>query len=84
VAESEALAPEDRARERLVFSLRRLEGVDRTAFAAQSGFEIDRLIGEPLARFVAQGLLADDGRRVRLTREGLFVSDAIWPHFLTT
>jgi hypothetical protein len=28
------------------------------------------------------GLLDDDGERLRLTREGLFVSDAIWPELL--
>jgi oxygen-independent coproporphyrinogen-3 oxidase len=82
VAESETLEPEDRARENLVFSLRRLEGIDRRRFAERSGFEVDRLVGEPLKRLVGLGLLEDDGRRVRLSREGLFVSDSIWPHFL--
>jgi oxygen-independent coproporphyrinogen-3 oxidase len=82
VAESEALPADDRARERLVFGLRRLAGVERAAFANQTGYEIDALVGEPLARMVAHGMLDDDGQTVRLTREGLFVSDAIWPHFL--
>jgi oxygen-independent coproporphyrinogen-3 oxidase len=82
VAESETLAADDRARERLVFGLRRLAGVERAAFADQTGYEIDALVGEPLARMVAHGLLDDDGQCVRLTREGLFVSDAIWPLFL--
>ena len=82
VAESEELSPEDRARERLVFGLRRLEGVDRAAFAEATGHAIDELVGGPLARFVSQGLLSDDGRRIRLTRAGLFISDALWPHFL--
>jgi hypothetical protein len=27
-------------------------------------------------------LLSDDGSRVKLTREGLFVSDALWPELL--
>lgn len=84
VAESETLAADDRARERLVFGLRRLAGVERAAFADQTGYEIDALVGEPLAQMVAHGLLEDDGQWVRLTREGLFVSDAIWPHFLRT
>jgi oxygen-independent coproporphyrinogen-3 oxidase len=82
LAESETLQPEDRARERLVFGLRRLDGVERGAFLEKTGFALEALVGEPLARMVGRGLLADDGRRVRLTREGLFVSDAIWPHFL--
>lgn len=82
VAESETLSPEDRAREALVLGLRRLEGVDRTAFAGRTGFEIDALIGRELPPLVEHGLLSDSGDRLRLTREGLFVSDAIWPKFL--
>ncbi len=82
VAERESLAPEDRAREHLVFALRRIEGVDRGPFAERTGYEIDVLVGRPLRKFVDLGLLDDDGRRVCLTRAGLFVSDAIWPHFL--
>jgi oxygen-independent coproporphyrinogen-3 oxidase len=81
-AEREELPPEDKARELLVFGLRRLEGVKRKEFATQSGFEIDSLVGEPLRKFIAAGLLTDDGRRVRLSREGLFVSDSLWPKFL--
>jgi oxygen-independent coproporphyrinogen-3 oxidase len=82
VAESETLNAADRARETLVFGLRRLAGIDREAFAARTGFQLDTLIGEPLDRMVSLGLIASDGPSVRLTREGIFVSDAIWPHFL--
>jgi oxygen-independent coproporphyrinogen-3 oxidase len=82
VAESETLEPEDRAREMLVFGLRRLEGIRREPFATRTGFRIDDLIGRPLADLVSHGLLRDDGQSVQLTREGLYVSDAIWPRFL--
>lgn len=82
VAERERLAPADAARERLVFGLRMMEGVERSSFAAASGFEIDALVGDALRPFVDQGLVADTGSRIRLTRAGLLVSDAIWPAFL--
>jgi len=82
VAEREQLADEDRARELLVFGLRRMAGVERAWFAERTGRTIDGLVGAALARHVAVGLLEDDGGRVRLTREGLFVSDAIWPEYL--
>lgn len=82
VAESETLAPDERARELLVFSLRRLEGITRDEFLARSGYTVDELVGEPLADFVRHGLVSDDGYRVKLTREGLYVSDALWPRFL--
>ena len=83
VAEREQLPPEEKARELLVFALRRLEGVDRTWFATHTGFDIDTLIAEPLQDFVARGLLSDDGRQIKLTRPGLFISDSIWPEFLS-
>ena len=59
-----------------------MAGVDRGWFAARSGFEIDALVGSSLRRYVDLGMLEDTGAAVRLTREGLLVSDAIWPDFL--
>jgi oxygen-independent coproporphyrinogen-3 oxidase len=82
IAESEQLDDEARARELFVFGLRRLEGVQRQDFAARTGFAIEDLARAPLAKFVDLGLLADDGNSIRLTREGLFVSDALWPEIL--
>jgi oxygen-independent coproporphyrinogen-3 oxidase len=82
VAEREELDSETRAREFLVFALRRLEGISRTVFRHRTQFEIEQLAARPLQKFVELGLLSDDGKQVRLTREGLFVSDAMWPEFL--
>jgi oxygen-independent coproporphyrinogen-3 oxidase len=82
VADREQLSPEARARELLVFGLRRLEGVSKGEFARRSGFGIDELVYRPLKKFTNLGMLADDGETIRLTREGLFVSDAIWPEML--
>jgi oxygen-independent coproporphyrinogen-3 oxidase len=82
IAEREKLSPERRARELLVFGLRRLDGVSRAEFAEATGNQIDELVEGPLRNFVDLGLLTDDGERIRLTREGLFVSDALWPEML--
>ncbi|MFV2068381.1 MAG: radical SAM family heme chaperone HemW [Pirellulales bacterium] len=82
VAERERLASEDVARERLVFALRRLEGVDRDQFQRATRFSIEQLVGADLERLVTAGLLDDDRQRIKLSREGLLVSDAIWPSFL--
>jgi oxygen-independent coproporphyrinogen III oxidase len=82
VAEREELSPEARARELLVFSLRRLDGLSRQEFRRRTGFTVDDLIAAPLKKFVDLKLLDDDGESFRLTREGLYVSDAMWPEFL--
>jgi oxygen-independent coproporphyrinogen-3 oxidase len=82
VAESEQLGPEDRAREALVLGLRRMRGVDRAAFLAQTGFDLFQLAGGPLRRFLAEGWLVQSGPALRLTRAGLFISDSLWPYIL--
>ncbi len=82
VAESEELAPADLAREQLVFGMRRLQGVDIQAFAQVSGFTVESLAGPAVRKFVDLGLLEFHEGHLRLTTEGLLVSDAIWPEFL--
>jgi oxygen-independent coproporphyrinogen-3 oxidase len=74
----DAMTDEEAARERLVVGLRRRDGVDREAFATASGCSLEAIAGPAIRRWVEAGLATDDGRRVRLTREGLLVSDALW------
>jgi oxygen-independent coproporphyrinogen-3 oxidase len=80
----DAMTAEQAARERLVVGLRRRDGVDRAAFREASGYEIDQLVGDGLARWVAAGFATDDAAKVRLTRGGLLVSDSLWADVLTT
>ncbi|MHB8969540.1 MAG: radical SAM family heme chaperone HemW [Pirellulaceae bacterium] len=82
VADTDVLPPVDRAREMLVFRLRMLEGITRQEFLHRTGFVLDAVAGAALQKFTALGLLEDRDDRVRLTREGLLVSDALWPEFL--
>jgi oxygen-independent coproporphyrinogen-3 oxidase len=75
---TEVLDPTARARETAMLMLRRTAiGVDRVDFHRRTGFDFDALAGTALARHVAGGLLEDDGRAVRLTREGLFLADTV-------
>ncbi len=75
---TETLEPESRARETAVLMLRRtVRGLDRDEFADQTGFGFDELAGPALPRHRSTGLLEDDGRRVRFTREGLFLADTV-------
>lgn len=82
VAESEELTPEETARERLIFGMRRLEGIDPADFAAATGFTIDQLAGETMNKLASNGLIERTVDRIRLTRAGLLVSDSIWPELL--
>ena len=82
VYEYEELSAEQAARERLVFGLRRLEGIDASEFEQQTGYAPDRLIAPALEQFLNLRLLEIVDNRIRLTREGLMVSDSLWPDFL--
>jgi len=82
VAERERLDPESKARERLVFQLRMLAGVDLVRFEEETGFDVRRLAGDCLARYEEAGWLELQDGTLRLTREGLLVSDTIWPDLL--
>lgn len=82
VAESEQLPPQAAARERLVFGLRRIDGVDLAQFAEATGFDALLLGGAALERYIEHGMLRIDQGRLRLTRDGLLISDALWPELL--
>ncbi len=80
--QSEELPPGERARETLAVQLRRAEGVERSAFREQTGFDLDEVAGPQIARHVELGLLHDDGTRVRLTRQGKYVADSVIENLL--
>ena len=62
-----------RYNDRVMLALRTCEGLD-----LQSLTPADRDYLLPLAdRYIADGLLSNDGRHLRLTRSGLFVSDMV-------
>ncbi|WP_254513725.1 radical SAM family heme chaperone HemW [Anatilimnocola floriformis] len=82
-AERETLSGEERARERLVFGLRRLAGIESQAFARETGFSIEQLGGADLQRFLDQGFLERTATSLRLTRRGLLISDSLWPYLLS-
>jgi oxygen-independent coproporphyrinogen-3 oxidase len=83
VADSETLEPEERARERLVFGLRRLQGIELEGFARETGYTVQDLGGLTLERYLEHGWLELQGNQLRLTRRGLLISDSLWPGFLT-
>jgi oxygen-independent coproporphyrinogen-3 oxidase len=79
----EELSAGERARETAVLMLRRtVLGIDRRDFRHRTGFELDSLAGPVIERFRAKGYLEDDGQRLRLSREGVFVADRVLCEFL--
>jgi oxygen-independent coproporphyrinogen III oxidase len=77
VAERERLEGDERARERLVFGLRRLEGIELARFASDNQRSVEELLGARLTQWCQLGLLRLDADRLRLTRDGLMLSDSL-------
>jgi oxygen-independent coproporphyrinogen-3 oxidase len=75
--QAEILPPRERAVETMAVQLRRCDGIHRTAFRNQTGFDLDEIAGDKLRSIVREGLLEDDGTRVQLTRRGKCVADGI-------
>jgi len=74
----ERLDPEAKARETLVFGLRRLSGWRRSEFRARTGFDYRDLRGPEIERLASDGRLVDTGECLRLAEDHLFVSDAVF------
>jgi oxygen-independent coproporphyrinogen-3 oxidase len=75
--QSETLPPQERARETMAIQLRRAEGIHRSDFLQQTGFDLDALAGPILPRQAALGLIIEDAIGVRLTRQGKYVADTV-------
>ncbi len=76
----ERLEPEARVGERLMIGLRLLEGIERSWLEAQVPTDHPRAAA--IDRFVAQGLLERSPDRLRLSRRGLLVADAMFAELL--
>jgi oxygen-independent coproporphyrinogen-3 oxidase len=82
ISEIDELSAEDSARELLVLSLRRCEGVSKQEFQQQTGFDVDRLARKTIDCYTGCGLLEETDTHIRLTREGRFVADTVFVDLL--
>jgi oxygen-independent coproporphyrinogen-3 oxidase len=79
----ERLEPRARAGETAMLMLRRVVlGIDRAEFRLRTGYDLDTLYSDVIAKHLQRGWLEDDGCRVRLTRASWFLSDAVMVDFV--
>ena len=74
----EQLPPEAKARETLVMGLRRMAGVSRDAFRDATGYDYRALSGAQIEYLCGIGMLEDKNDILRLSEEGLFVSNSVF------
>ena len=84
VVEDVAMDDEQRARDDLVFGLRRIDGISMTEFQQRHGVDPCALGGAPLSTFLQKGWLTIDDGWLKLTRAGLLISDSMWPELIVS
>ncbi len=84
VQQRETLSQEQRIRERVVFGLRRMEGIHLRNLTVEFGFNIEPMFQPHLDQFIEAGWLERNGELLRLTRDGLVISDSLWPSLLVS
>jgi oxygen-independent coproporphyrinogen III oxidase len=84
IAESDSLSLEDYIRERLVFGLRRMQGVDLRELQRLWGGPVRELFEPSLSDYLQHAWLEEADDVIRLTRKGLVISDSLWPDLLSS
>lgn len=82
VHESDEISLEQLIRERLVFGLRQIEGISLSELSRQWGNCIDELFEPYISQYIEKKWLLREQDNLRLTREGLVISDSLWPNLL--
>ena len=80
--ERRVLSADERLEEALFMGLRLTAGIDLHAVRARHGVDVWSRFGEDLQPFVDAGVLNYDGRSVRMTREGMLVSNEVMAVFI--
>lgn len=76
------LSQEEQMEETMFLGLRLTEGVSKAEFQRQFGVSMEQIYEEVIRENIAQGLLIDATGYVRLTREGMDLSNYVMAQFL--
>ncbi|MDE6406364.1 MAG: radical SAM protein, partial [Lachnospiraceae bacterium] len=80
--EVQELTLQEQMEEFMFLGLRLTEGVDLQEFQRYFGKNAEDIYGKQISSFTEQGLLEQEGRRLRLTPRGIDVSNAVFAAFL--
>ena len=83
VTDRQVLSPKERALDRLVFGLRKTDGISLSEFQAATSYNPVTEFGQALSPLIEQGLLVTRQNAIRLTPRGIMVYDGIATHIMT-
>ena len=76
------ISAEQYAREIAAFGIRMTDGVDLREIQQLTGIEIERVANDAIEQGCREGLMERDGKRVRLTEQGVLFADLMAGRFL--
>lgn len=79
---SEAVSRRTAMEDTVILGLRLREGVDAGEFTRRFGVGLADVFGAEIRRVVERGLVRWDGRRLRLTERGLYLSNQAFQEFI--
>lgn len=82
VEEHHEVSDEEEMEDTMILGLRLLEGVGDDRFAQRHGRSLFDVFSGPVERYLRSGLLVQEGSRVRLAREALWISNEVLQSFL--
>ena len=69
--------------ETAIMNLRMRDGIDLTVFRQRFGLAVENVYAEPIQHLTSIGLLEIQGNHLRLTQQGILVSNEVFQEFLT-
>jgi oxygen-independent coproporphyrinogen III oxidase len=78
IAESQSLDWSTRTRERFIFGMRQLKGVEWSSLVHTGEPQAVEAIAQQIPKHIALGFLEWNGGQIRLTPQGLPISDSLW------
>lgn len=82
IAERRVLSPREQVEEALFMGLRLVEGVSLARIRDEYGIDVWATWGPRLTQYLEAGLLVHEGDRLRLTRDGMLLSNEVMTAFL--
>ncbi len=79
---TERLKKEDLMSEFMILGLRLTEGVDKEEFKLRFHEEMDEIYGKQIKKFMDEGLLETEDKKVRLTSRGLDLANVVMQSFI--
>lgn len=81
-AEEHIQTRQDEMEEFMFLGLRKMNGISFEEFMNRFGVSCRQVYGSVIGRFVTEGLLEETGKRLRLTEQGIDVSNVVFSEFI--